>query len=48
MTTVATSGLQFFITHEMRKVLEDELGFLPNEVDEMNPEVKKKNKMSKF
>ena len=46
-TTIATSsedaGQQVFITHKMRNVLEDELGFLPNEVNEMHPEVKKNN-----
>ena len=52
MTTKATSsedaGQQIIITQRMRKVLEGELGYLPNEVDEMHPEVKKNKEMSKF
>ena len=32
----------------MRNVLEGKLGYHPNEVDEMHPEVKKNNEMSKF
>ena len=51
-TTIATSsedaGQQVFITHKMRNVLEDELGFLPNEVNEMHPEVQKNHEVSKF
>ena len=45
---VVTGGIQLFITHKMRKVLEVKLGFQPNEVDEMLPEVKKNKEMSKF
>ena len=45
---VVTGGIQLFITHKMRNVLEDELGFLPNEVNEMHPEIKKNNEVSKF
>ena len=36
------------ITQKMRKVLEGELRYLPNEVDEMHPEVQKNNEVSKF
>jgi len=46
--TLVTSGIQLFITHKMRKVLEGKLGFEPNEVDEMLPEVKKNKEMSKI
>ena len=45
-TTRATSELQFFITHNMRNVLQGELGYHPNEVNEMYPEVKKNDEMS--
>jgi hypothetical protein len=52
LTTKATSsedaGQQFFITNKMRNVLEEELGFLLNEVDEMHTAVKKNNEVSKF
>ena len=51
-TTIATIsedvGQQFLITHEMRNVLEAELGYHSNEVNEMHPEVKKSNEVSKF
>ena len=52
MTKIATSsedaGQQIMITQKMRKVLEEKLRYLPNEVDEMHPEVKKNKEMSKF
>ena len=47
-TPVVTGGIQLFITQKMRKVLVSNLGFQPNEVNEMLPEVKKNNEMSKF
>ena len=47
-TTRATSGLQVPITHKMRNVLQGELGYHPDEVNEMYPEVKKNNEMSNF
>ena len=40
--TTATNGIQLFTTNRMREVLEGKLGFRPNEVDELLPEVKKK------
>ncbi len=48
VATLVTGGIQLFISHKMRKVLETKLGFQPHEVDEMLPEVKKNNEMSKF
>ena len=44
---VVTGGIQLFITHKMREQLR-KLGYRPDEVDEMLPEVKKNKEMSKF
>ena len=33
------SGIQFMITKKMKKILIDELGYLSNEVEEMEPQV---------
>ena len=52
LTTIATSsddaGQQIMITQKMRQILIGELGFLPEEVNVMHPEVKKNYKISKF
>ena len=34
-----SSGIQFMITQRMRRVLEDELGYLPSEVTAMEPQI---------
>ncbi len=47
-TSSEDAGQQIMITQKMRKVLIEELGYLPNEVDEMHPAVKKNNELSKF
>ena len=51
-TTKATvsenAGIQILITGPQRYVLEYELGYHRNEVDDMKPQVKKSNEMSKF
>ena len=48
--TKATSsenvGVQFMITNKMRRVLEGPLGYLPNEVDEMDPQVSNSDETS--
>jgi hypothetical protein len=42
------AGIQILITGPQRYVLEYELGYYRNEVDDMKPQVKKSNEMSKF
>lgn len=34
-----SAKIQFMVTHNMRKILEDELGYLPSEVDSINPQI---------
>ena len=36
-----TASIQYMITRRMRRVLEDELNYLPEEVDVMDPQIAK-------
>ena len=38
-TNTENVGVQFMITNKMRRVLEGQLGYLPSEVDDMDPQV---------
>ena len=44
----SSANIQFMITNRMRFILENELGYLPEEVDEMEPQIVRQNTISFF
>ena len=47
-STPSSANIQFMITNRMRYILENDLGYLPEEVDEMEPQIVRQGILSLF